>query len=134
MADAGLSPTHLDFHCLADSGREDILDLTVELAAEYGLAVRVWLAPGRRATRQRGLPVVDNDFLDSFSLDIDGKAARYAQLLRELPTGLNEWAVHPALGDEDSQAIELGWRVRRSDHTFLTSPQPMNSCATRASS
>ncbi|MFF2231238.1 polysaccharide deacetylase family protein [Streptomyces anulatus] len=122
-ADAGLTPTHLDFHCLADGGRDDILDLAVVLAAEYGLAVRVWLEPGRQAMRQRGLPVTDNDFLDSFSLDIEGKAARYAQMLRDLPAGLNEWAVHPSLGDKASQAVDDGWTVRRTDYEFLTSPQ-----------
>ncbi|MEU6955571.1 polysaccharide deacetylase family protein [Streptomyces sp. NPDC045714] len=123
VADAGLTPTHLDFHCLADGGRDDILDLTVVLAAEYGLAVRVWLEPGRQAMRERGLPVTDNDFLDSFSLDIEGKADRYAQMLRDLPAGLNEWAVHPSLGDKESQAVDDGWTVRRTDYEFLTSPQ-----------
>ncbi|MEU4179845.1 polysaccharide deacetylase family protein [Streptomyces sp. NPDC026589] len=123
VADAGLTPTHLDFHCLADGGRDDILDLTVVLAAEYGLAVRVWLEPGRQAMRKRGLPVTDNDFLDSFSLDMEGKAARYAQMLRDLPAGLNEWAVHPGLGDKESQAVDDGWTVRRTDYEFLTSPQ-----------
>ncbi|MGW0845460.1 polysaccharide deacetylase family protein [Streptomyces sp. NPDC002787] len=123
VADTGLAPTHLDFHCLADGGRDDILDLTVELAAEYGLAVRVWLEPGRRAMRRRGLPVVDHDFLDSFSLDTEGKADRYRQLLRELPPGLTEWAVHPGLGDRDARAADSGPCVRRTDHEFLISPQ-----------
>ncbi|GAA2796237.1 hypothetical protein GCM10020219_079310 [Nonomuraea dietziae] len=40
VLDAGLTPTHLDWHCLADGGRDDIFDLTVALADEYGLAVR----------------------------------------------------------------------------------------------
>ncbi|MFF2233722.1 polysaccharide deacetylase family protein [Streptomyces anulatus] len=119
----GLTPTHLDFHCLADGGRDDILELTVALAEEYGLAVRVWLEPGRQSMRRRGLPVTDNDFLDSFSLDIEGKASRYAQMLHDLPAGLNEWAVHPSLGDKESQAVDDGWTVRRTDYEFLTSPQ-----------
>ncbi|MFI9329337.1 polysaccharide deacetylase family protein [Kitasatospora sp. NPDC052868] len=121
VAGAGLTPTHLDFHCLADGGRDDILDLSVTLAAEYGLAVRVWLEPGRRTMRTRGLPVVDNDFLDSFSLGLEGKAARYVRMLRDLPAGLSEWAVHPGLGDEESQAVDGGWPVRRTDYEFLTS-------------
>lgn len=119
---AGVSPTHLDFHCLADGGRDDIFDLTVELAAEYGFAVRTWLPPAQQRMRERGLPVVDNSFLDSFSLDLDNKTARYVQLLQELPTGLTEWAVHPALGDVESQRIDGGWRVRHTDYEFLTSP------------
>jgi predicted glycoside hydrolase/deacetylase ChbG (UPF0249 family) len=121
VVDAGLTPTHLDFHCLADGGREDILDLTTALATEYGLATRVWLEPGRQKMRQRGLPVTDNGFLDSFALHVDGKSARYAQLLRDLPAGLNEWAVHPSVGGEELQAIDGGWRVRRTDYEFLTS-------------
>ncbi|MFL6052514.1 MAG: polysaccharide deacetylase family protein [Actinoallomurus sp.] len=123
VVDTGLMPTHLDFHCLADGGRDDILDLTVALADEYGLAVRVWLEPGRRKARRRGLPVVDNPFLDSFSVGVEGKFARYAELLRDLPAGLSEWAVHPGLGDEESRARDDGWRVRRTDHEFLTSPK-----------
>ncbi|MFD8964753.1 polysaccharide deacetylase family protein [Streptomyces sp. NPDC059568] len=123
VADAGLTPFHLDFHCLADGGRDDILDLTMALAGEYGLAVRVWLEPGRRKARRQGLPVTDHDFLDSFSLGLDGKADRYAELLRDLPAGLSEWAVHPGLGGEEARVIEPdGWRVRRSDFEFLTSP------------
>ncbi len=121
VADAGLTPTHLDFHCLADGGRDDILDLTAALAAEYGLAVRVWLEPGRQKMRQQGLPVTDSEFLDSFSLDVDDKPARYAQLLCDLPAGLSEWAVHPSVGSEESQAIDSGWRVRQTDYEFLTS-------------
>ena len=124
VIDAGLAPTHLDWHCLADGGRADILDLTVALAMEYGLAVRVWLEPGRRKLRRRGLPVVDHEFVDSFALDVDGKAARYAELLRDLPPGLSEWAVHPGLGDEESRSVDPGgWRVRRTDYEFLTSPE-----------
>jgi predicted glycoside hydrolase/deacetylase ChbG (UPF0249 family) len=123
VVNARLTPTHLDFHCLADGGREDILDLTVALASEYGLAVRVWLGPGRRKLRRRGLPVIDRPFLDSFALDVDGKSARYAQLLRELPVGLSEWAVHPGLGYPESQAIDGCWRVGRTDYEFLTTPR-----------
>jgi predicted glycoside hydrolase/deacetylase ChbG (UPF0249 family) len=123
VAKAGLTPTHLDFHCLADGGRDDIFGLTAALAAEYGLAVRVWLEPRRGTLRQQGLPVVDHDFLDSCDMDPHGKQARFAQLLRDLPAGLTEWAMHPGLGNEESQAIDPdGWHGRRADYEFLTSP------------
>jgi chitin disaccharide deacetylase len=119
---AGLTPTHLDWHCLADGGRADIFELGLALAQEYGLAARVWLDDGRRKARALGKPVVDHAFLDSYTLDVDGKPETYERLLRALPAGLSEWAVHPALGTEDWQAIEPnGWRVRQSDHAFLTS-------------
>jgi chitin disaccharide deacetylase len=110
VADAGLAPAYLDWHCLADGGRDDIFDLTVALAAEYGLAVRAWLDPARRKLRRRGLPAVDHGFLDSFRLDTDGKQARYARLLRDLPAGLSEWAVHPLSAISTHRHLENGHR------------------------
>jgi chitin disaccharide deacetylase len=117
----GLTPTHLDWHALADGGRDDIFDLSLALAQEYQLAARVWLDRGRRAARARDLPVVDHDFLDSFALDVDGKAERYRRLLHNLPAGLNEWAVHLGHGDVMSRQIDDGWQVRRTDLDFLIS-------------
>jgi hypothetical protein len=31
--------------------------------------------------------------------------------------------VHPGLGNAESQAIDGGWRVRRTDYEFLISPE-----------
>lgn len=123
VLDAGLTPSHLDWHCLADGGRDDIFDMTVALAEEHGLAVRVWGEAGRQKLGARGLPVADHDLMDSFGLDLNGKSARYAQLLRDLPQGLSEWAVHAGLGNEEAQAIDAGWRVRSTDYEFLTSSE-----------
>ena len=124
VVDVGLVPTHLDWHCLADGGRADILDLAMALAQEYGLAARVWLDDGRRKAREQSKPVVDNAFLDSYSISADDKAATYARMLHDLPPGLNEWAVHPAHGTQQWRTIEpTGWQVRQSDHAFLTSPR-----------
>ncbi|SDT71977.1 ChbG/HpnK family deacetylase [Jiangella sp. DSM 45060] len=119
---AGLAPTHLDWHCLADGGRADVFELGLVLAAEHGLAVRAWLDDGRAAARARGRPVVDHPFVDSFALDLDDKPAAYERLLRDLPAGLSEWAVHPGLPTPEWRTVEpTGWRVRATDHAFLTS-------------
>ncbi len=121
---AGLAPTHLDWHCLADSGRTDIFDLSVALAREYGLALRVHARSSAATCRRLGLPTVDHDVLDSYRFDPQVKAARYAELLRALPAGLSEWAVHPSLGTPEAQALEPAtWQVRRSDFDFLVSPE-----------
>lgn len=120
----GLRPTHLDWHCLADGEREDIFDLTLRLAREYGLATRVHERTHTERLRANGLPIVDFDVLDSYRLAPAEKATRYAQLLRELPAGLSEWAVHPSLGDGEAQAMEPEtWRIRRADYDFLISPE-----------
>ena|SRR5829696_2366130 len=78
--------------------------------------MRAWGDPAREELRRRGLPAVDQDFLDSFSLELDGKFDRCQQLLRAVPAGLSEWAVHPA-------ACEAEGGVRSSDFEFLVSPQ-----------
>jgi predicted glycoside hydrolase/deacetylase ChbG (UPF0249 family) len=54
VVEVGITPTHLDWHCLADAGRADIFDLTMALAEEDGLAARVWLDDGRRKARRQG--------------------------------------------------------------------------------
>jgi predicted glycoside hydrolase/deacetylase ChbG (UPF0249 family) len=119
---ADLKPTHLDWHCLADGGRPDVFDLTLGLAREHGLALRVHDRSRARACRHLGLPAGDHDVLDSYRLDPADKPATYAQLLRDLPAGLSEWAVHPSLGNAESQALEpTTWPVRKTDLDFLLS-------------
>jgi len=121
---AGLRPSHLDWHCLLNGGRADVFELTLGLAREYGLALRIDAQPFINRLQRRGLPTADHDVLDSFTLDVEAKSTRYAALLRALPAGLSEWAVHPGLGSADAQAIDPdGWRVRQTDLEFLTSPR-----------
>src|SRR6266705_793929 len=111
-----LKPTHLDWHCLDDGGRADIFEITVKLAEAYGLAVRVFHRSTGVTLQQRGLPTNDHAVLDSYRLDLVEKSAWYARALRELPSGLSEWAVHPALGTPEMQAIEPeSWQVRSTD-------------------
>jgi predicted glycoside hydrolase/deacetylase ChbG (UPF0249 family) len=121
---ANLMPTHLDWHCLANGGREDILDLTLGLAREYGLALRVSARPLIEDLHRQGLPTDEYDLLDSYRLDTTDKSARYAQMLRDLPVGLSEWAVHPGLGNAEMLAVEpTSWQVRATDYEFVMSPE-----------
>lgn len=121
---AGLKPAHLDWHCLRNGGRDDIFELSLALAHEYGLAIRTYDPPWNQRLQSQGLPTDDHPLLDSYALPTDGKAAHYAQLLRELPPGLSEWAVHPAINGDELQAIEPeSWGVRDADYRFVTSPE-----------
>ena len=121
---AGLRPTHLDWHSLRIANRPDILDLLFRLAREYGLALRVAWRAWQERLLGRGLPMLDSDLLDSYGLDPLTKAAYYAKLLRELPPGLSEWAVHPGLDTPEFLAAEPGsHRTRQADYDFLTSQQ-----------
>jgi chitin disaccharide deacetylase len=119
-----LKPTHLDWHCLYNGGRADIFEVTVKLAKEYGLAVRVFDRSTGEALRRQGLPTNEHDVLDSYGLDIAGKSARFAQMLHDLPVGLSEWAVHPGLADGELRAIHAdGARRRQTDFNFLISAE-----------
>ena len=112
---AGVRPTHLDWHCLVDGGREDLFDLTLALADEYGTGIRAWTDAGRAALRGRGLPAQDQPFLDSFAVPLADKQAVLLERLRRLPDGLSEWALHPAAVRPEDE----GSQVRLTDRTFL---------------
>lgn len=121
---AGLKPTHLDWHSLRIDNRPDISDVMLKLAREYGLALRVRGREQIEKVQRMGLPVNDYDFMDSYMLDPVDKASRYIQMLRELPVGLSEWAVHPALDDAELLAIEReANHIRQTDFDFLTSQE-----------
>jgi len=121
---AGLKPTHLDWHCFHEGGRADILDLTVSLAKEYGLALRVSEPRVIEKLHGEGLPTNEHRLLDSYRLDTANKSATYARMLREIPVGLSEWAVHPGLDHDEMRAVEpASWQVRYTDYQFFTSPE-----------
>jgi len=121
---AGLNPTHLDWHALRFGDRTDFLDLMIQLAVEYGLAQRVIGRPAIEKLQSRGLPSIDYDFLDSYGLDPSAKPVRYPELLRALPPGLSEWAVHPGLDSDELLALEPGGNhERQTDFDFWTSQE-----------
>ncbi len=121
---AGLRPTHLDWHALRIGGREDVFGVMLKLAREYRLALRVAGQSMIHKVQSQGLPTNDYDFLDSYLVDPVTKSAHYAELLRKLPAGLSEWAVHPGFDNAELLAIEPhGNHIRQTDFDFLTSQQ-----------
>jgi predicted glycoside hydrolase/deacetylase ChbG (UPF0249 family) len=125
----GLRPTHLDWHCLYDGGRDDVFDLTVGLAREYGLALRVFDATRSEQLQRQGLPAADHGVVDSTRLATVNKTARFVRMLRELPAGLSEWAVHPGLGTAEARAIDGWWAKRAADLRFLVSREAWETVA-----
>lgn len=124
VLDAGLKPTHLDWHALRFGNRTDIYDLMIRLAKEYGLAVRVIGRTTIESLQSQGFPTSDYDFLDSYGIDPGNKSADYSRLLHELPAGLSEWAVHPGLDNDELLALEpAGTHERQTDFDFWTSQQ-----------
>ena len=118
----GLAPTHLDWHCLPDGGSDEVFDLTFRLAREYGLTMRVHTDEHQAACKAAGLPTADHPLLDSYSMPPATKLTRFRDLLRTLPPGITEWAVHPAADTRESRAVEPeSWGVRALDLEFVLS-------------
>lgn len=121
---AQLQPSHLDWHCIRFGNRTDIADLMFGLAKEYGLALRVIGKSMIDHVKGQGLPTIDYDFLDSFSIPLADKPTHYCKLLRDLPAGLSEWAMHPGLGNVELQTLNPGGlQVRKTDFDFLLAPE-----------
>ncbi len=129
---SGLAPAHLDSHYHVHEERDDLFALTVDLALEYGLALRARGAAHIRALRARGYPTNDHDLLDSGRTPPADKPAAFAKLLRELPEGISEWAFHPAVASPELEAIMVDPRIpgvtaapadRQSDFDFITSKE-----------
>jgi predicted glycoside hydrolase/deacetylase ChbG (UPF0249 family) len=124
VLDFGLQPTHLDWHCVLDGGRPDILELTLRLCEEFGLAMRVNGPELRTALIAAGKPANDTPIIDGYGLPLDEKNAIWARKLGELPPGFHQWAAHVSTGDAEAQAMEPGaWRVRKTDFDFFTSAE-----------
>ena len=120
----GLKPTHLDWHALRFGSRTDVFELMIRLAKQYGLALRLIGRPFIEKLQNQGFPTIDDDFLDSSSIAPSTKYDRYVQLLRELPPGLSEWAVHPGLDTAELLALEPdGNHIRQTDYNFWMSQE-----------
>ena len=44
-------------------------------------------------------------------------------MLRALPIGLSEWALHPGVGNAELRAAVPSWRVRQCDLDFVVSQE-----------
>jgi len=117
----GVEVTHLDSHCNVHDSRDDFFTMTFNLAKEYGLPLRIHNEIYLNLVKTQGLPTLDYPDLDSFALPLDNKSSIYIQLLRELPEGLSEFAIHPACESDELRAITPEWQVRVSDYQFFNS-------------
>lgn len=126
----GLEPTHLDSHYGAHEQRQDIFDLVVSLAREFGLAVRAGSPNLVRSLLEQGLPAAEHGVLDSGRIPSEEKASVLGARLRDLPAGLSEWALHPGIATDELRAVMADPRVpgvtgtpegRQSDFDFAVS-------------
>lgn len=119
----GLKGTHLDSHCGVHDRRDDVFEMTLGLAREYGLALRVSERPWITKLQAQGYPTNDHPVLNSYRIETPEKPSVYRRLLQKLPLGLNEGGVHPGTGTPELRAITPTWHVRQADFDFFTSQE-----------
>ena len=98
---AELAPTHLDSHYHTHELTEALFDVASKLAIEYGLPLRLSARWAIDKLQKVGYPTNDHAVLDSGMLRPEEKADVLRWQLRELPTGLSEWAMHPGPATEE---------------------------------
>jgi chitin disaccharide deacetylase len=101
----------------------DIFEMTIRLAREYGLALRVHEGGMIAGVKARGLPVVDHPDVDSYRIPLRNRKGIYLRMLHELPAGLSEWAIHCARGTHELRVVNPDWAVRAADYKFFNSDE-----------
>ena len=120
----GLQPDHLDWHSIRLNKKPGVFDMLLGLAREFKLPLRTFGAENIHKVQALGLPCNDYDLLDSYLIEPAGQPNRYPELARELNPGLNEWAIHPGIANEEMMAIDPASRgIRQRDHDYWTSPE-----------
>lgn len=118
----GFDVSHLDSHMGTLQLRADFFDVYLELAAEFGLPLRMAGAsaervvgfPFRRLAEEEGIV-----FPDHLVLCPIGARRRIERLLLELEPGVTEVFLHPGLDTDELRASYLDWAGRVEDHAFL---------------
>ena len=119
----GLHPDHLDWHAIRLNKKPGVFDMLFRLAREFNLPLRTFGAENIQNVQAMGLPCNDYDLLDSYMIEPSGQPSRYAELAQQLNPGLNEWAIHPGIADEELMTIDpASFGIRQRDYDYWISP------------
>jgi hypothetical protein len=119
----GFDVSHLDSHLGALQRKPEFFDIYLDLAVDFGLPVRL---PGAAAERSVGFPfralaadagVISPDhFVRVRSVGSRGAIER---ALQDLPPGVTELHVHPAVDTPELRAQTPDWPARVDDHALV---------------
>lgn len=120
----GFDPTHLDSHLSAMVLRPELFDVYLELAVEFALPVR--LAdnasedaagfPLRALAADEGVLAPDR----TLRLSGDDRFASFTTMVENLPRGVSELAVQPAIDTPELHALSAATAARIGDHVVVT--------------
>lgn len=119
----GVEPTHLTTHLLALQQRPEFFDVLLDVACEAELPIRLESGdaeaaagfPFRRLAEEEGVLIPDH-----FRLVRGGARAHLDAVLAELPAGVTEVSLAPALAAEEIRAIDPYAAGRFDDLAVLT--------------
>jgi len=119
----GFDVSHLDSHMGTLQLRPEFFDVYLELAVDFGLPLRLSGAsteraigfPFRRLAAEEGVV-----FPDHF-VHVNGVGSRRSieRALFDLPAGVTELYVHPAIDTPELRAMTPDWAARVDDHHFV---------------
>jgi chitin disaccharide deacetylase len=119
----GFDVSHLDSHLGALQYKPEFFDIYLDLAVDFGLPVRL---PGAAAERAVGFPfralAADEGVVapDHFTrLRQVGSRRAVERLLQDLPSGVTEVHVHPAVDTPEVRAQTPDWPARVDDHDLV---------------
>lgn len=119
----GFDVSHLDSHMGTLQLRADFFDVYLELAVDFGLPLRMLDAdlernvgfPYRRLAADEGVV-----FPDHLVVTRVGSRARLEKALFDLPPGVTEVYVHPAVDTDELRSSHPDWAGRVEDHADVT--------------
>lgn len=131
----GFDVSHLDAHLGTLEQRPDFFDVYLELAVEFGLpmrlggpdAERIAGFPFRRLAAEEGAA-----FPDHVVVARPGARRVVERVLFDLPAGVTEFSLHPALDSDELRAACRDWAGRVEDHAYLCRDPSLRDLVARA--
>lgn len=119
----GFDVTHLDSHLGALQLRPEFFDVYLDLAVDFRLPLRLSDAASERAVGFpfRGLAQEEGIVFPDHLVAVAGLGSRRAieQALDDLPPGVTELQVRPALDTPEQRAFDDAWTHRVDDHHLI---------------
>jgi len=129
----GIDITHLDSHMGTLQYNIEYFQIYIKLAEEYDLPIRMGTpelesllgaAHLRPLLREKGILFPDRLIIGQRK---EGESLRdyYKRILRNLPRGVNELFIHPALPSDEMKNIAGSWRERAEDYILFREDEEM---------
>jgi len=132
----GFDVSHLDSHLGALQLRPEFFDIYLELAVDFGLPLRL---PAEAVERVAGFPfrrlaAEEGVLFPDHVLEVTRAGTRRAleKALPDLPAGVTELAVQPAVASDELRALAPDWARRVDDLDLVCSGTDLKRLAERA--